>query len=230
METSYKTTVKTYSIGQILTCIYEQIYNAFGPQNWWPGETPFEVIIGAILTQNTAWTNVQKAINNLKQQNLLEPERFKDIELERLAELIKPSGYYNQKAKKIKAFINFLFSNYDGNLNRLFENELYQLRHDLLQIKGIGPETADSIILYAGNKPIFVVDAYTHRFLLRHNLIEDKATYHQIQALFMDNLKNDVHLFNEFHALIVQLGKDICKKNPKCDVCPLKELTAIPPY
>lgn len=209
---------------QILMQIYQRLYQAFGPRNWWPAETSFEVVVGAILTQNTAWSNVEKAINNLKVEGVLEPEQLKSIEINELAELIRPSGYYNQKAKKLKEFVNFLFSCYDGQLSLMFEKELYPLRQELLSINGIGQETADSILLYAGYKAIFVVDAYTHRLLVRHNLIEDKVSYHHIQKLVMDNLPHQVELFNEFHALIVQVGKEACKKKPACDLCPLKGL------
>lgn len=209
---------------RILTWIYERLFAAFGPRHWWPGETPFEVIIGAILTQNTAWTNVEKAINNLKGEGLLEPERLKNITQDELAELIRPAGYYRLKANRLKEFIEFLFSRYAGDLNRMFNQDMWELRAELLGVKGIGLETADSILLYAGQKPIFVVDAYTRRILTRHSLIEEKASYTQIQDLFMANLTQDVQLYNEYHALIVQLGKEICRSKPKCNICPLKEL------
>lgn len=202
--------------------IYYQLYKSFGPQHWWPGETPFEVIIGAILTQNTAWINVEKAINNLKEKNVLSPKALKKISLKKLAKLIRSTGYYNQKAKKVKNFIQFLFDNYHGSLERMFLEDSLVLRSQLLKINGIGPETADSILLYAANKPIFVVDAYTRRALSRHNLIKPTATYSEIQNYFMDNLENKVKLFNEYHALLVRLGKEICKPKPNCRVCPLR--------
>ncbi len=213
---------KDFTLLRILALIYKRLFEAFGPRHWWPGETPFEVIIGAILTQNTAWTNVEKAINNLKSQDLLTPERLKHLPEDELAELIRPAGYYNLKANRLKEFIKFLFSHYAGDLNQMFNQDMWELRRELLGVKGIGPETADSILLYAGQKPIFVVDAYTRRMLTRHNLIEKKTSYTQIQDLFMTNLKQDVQLYNEYHALIVQLGKEICKSKPKCDICPLK--------
>ena len=203
--------------------IYHCLYNHFGPQEWWPGETSFEIIIGAILTQNTAWTNVEKAIKNLKIRSLLEPKALWKTSEETLAGLIKPAGYYNLKAKRIKSFLDFLFSQYRGSLKKMFEEDILRLRERLLRIKGVGGETADSILLYAGEKPVFVVDAYTKRFLVRHNLVEEKADYKDIQRYFMDNLPLDVRLFNEFHALIVRLGKDICiNRKPKCEVCPLQ--------
>ncbi|MFH1678906.1 MAG: endonuclease III domain-containing protein [Candidatus Omnitrophota bacterium] len=208
----------------ILEEIYQRLYNTFGPQRWWPGDTPFEVIIGAILTQNTNWSNVEKAIRNLKADNLLNPRALKNISLKRLATLIRPTGYYNQKAKKVKNFIKFLFDNFQGSLKKMFLNDLLILRSQLLEVNGIGPETADSILLYAGAKPIFVVDAYTRRILSRHNLIKGDASYSQIQGYFMDNLGNEAGLFNEYHALLVRLGKEICKTKPNCPVCPLCDI------
>ncbi|MEW6618359.1 MAG: endonuclease III domain-containing protein [bacterium] len=213
---------------QVLNWIYERLFKAFGPRHWWPGDTPFEIIIGAILTQNTAWTNVEKAINNLKEHNLLEPEKLKEIPQDELSTLIKPAGYYQLKAKRLKAFIEFLFARYLGNLDQMFKGEMWELRAELLTVNGIGLETADSILLYAGNKPVFVVDAYTRRILTRHNLINEKASYSQIQNLFMLNLPHDVQVFNEFHALIVQLGKEICKTKPDCPNCPLISLSKSP--
>ncbi|MEW6103168.1 MAG: endonuclease III domain-containing protein [bacterium] len=205
--------------------IYNLLYNTFSDMNWWPGETQFEIIVGAILTQNTAWKNVEKAIENLKRENLLSPGKMNEIPEEKLANVIKPSGFYNQKAKKLKAFINFLFLRYSGSLEKLFEKGLFFLRNELLSIHGIGNETADSILLYAGNKPIFVVDAYTKRILARHRIIDEKATYNAIQSIFMENLPKDVFLFNNYHALLVKVGKDFCKKtNPLCKRCPLNEV------
>jgi endonuclease-3 related protein len=207
---------------EILENIYQRLYKTFGPQHWWPGETPFEVIIGAILTQNTAWVNVKKAINNLKKKNLLTPMALRKVSQKRLAKLIRPAGYYNQKAKKVKNFIQFLFDNYRGGPKRMFSEDFLVLRAKLLDVNGIGLETADSILLYAGNKPIFVVDAYTRRILSRHNLIKTDASYTEIQNYFMDNLENEVKLFNEFHALLVRLGKEICKPKSNCRICPLR--------
>lgn len=209
---------------EILEEIYQRLYKTFGPQHWWPGETPFEVIIGAILTQNTAWTNVEKAIRKLRENKLLSPQALKKISQKRLAKLIRSTGYYNQKAKKLKNFIQFLFDNYQGSLTRMFAEDFLSLRAKLLKVNGIGLETADSILLYAGNKLIFVVDAYTRRILSRHHLIEPDATYSEIQNYFMDNLENEVRLFNEYHALLVRLGKEICKQKPDCSLCPLKDI------
>jgi len=208
---------------QILNEIYDRLLKHFGPQHWWPGDGAFEVMIGAILTQNTNWTNVEKAINNLRTAKVLSPEILNLIDTEKLAQLIKPAGYYNIKAKRLKNFIKWLMDTYDGDLKRMFKTNLSTLREGLLSISGIGPETADSILLYAAKKPSFVVDAYTYRIFSRHNLIPDETTYDEIKSFFEDNLPDDVALFNEYHALIVRLGKEYCKKSkPLCEKCPLK--------
>ena len=217
-------------IKRILNFIYDRLYESFGPQKWWPGDTQLEIIVGAILTQNTSWTNVEKAIGNLKRENLLDVENLKKITTRRLAHLIKPAGYYNIKAKRLKNFIEYLHSFYDGSLKKMFDRDYLRLRAELLSLNGIGQETADSILLYAGNKPIFVVDAYTKRILQRHHLIDKDASYSEIQNLFMDNLKKDVKLFNEYHALLVNLGKNICLKRPLCEICPLKDINKLIRY
>jgi endonuclease III related protein len=207
---------------QLLLEAYKLLFKEFGPQNWWPGETPFEVMVGAILTQNTNWKNVEKAITNLKEQNLLEPDRINNISQDRLASLIRPAGYYNIKAKRLKNFIERYISDFGGDPEKLKDLSLEEAREWLLSINGIGPETADSILLYALEKPSFVVDAYTNRVLERHNMIPEAITYDDLQEIFMDNLKPDTALFNEYHALIVRLAKDFCRKKPLCDECPLK--------
>jgi endonuclease III related protein len=206
-----------------LNKIYKKLYNYFGPQHWWPAETPFEVMVGAILTQNTNWQNVEKAIRNLKKGRVLTPSRLHGISPERLAKFIKPSGYYNVKTRRLKELLNFIFSVYRGSLKKMAAGQKSELRRQLLSVKGIGQETADSILLYALSKPVFVVDAYTKRILSRHKLCKHDAGYEDTQNLFMQNLKNEVKLFNEYHALLVRLGKEFClKRNPKCENCPLK--------
>jgi endonuclease III related protein len=205
----------------ILEKIYRRLYEEFGPQHWWPGQTKFEVIIGAILTQNTNWDNVEKALRNLKRNQLLSPYSLRNVSVTKLASLIKPAGYFNVKAKRLKNFIVFLFDEYKGSLKKMEKEELAQLRQKLLRVNGIGPETADSILLYAFHKPVFVVDAYTKRVLYRHNIVDKDADYHSIQNIFMYDLSHDVKLFNEYHALIVRLGKQYCKTNPVCEQCPL---------
>jgi endonuclease-3 related protein len=207
----------------VLKAIYKKLYRRFGPQHWWPAEEPFEVIVGAILTQNTSWLNVEKAIGNLKENHLLKPAALFSLAPKKLASFIKPAGYFNIKANRLKEFLGYLFSHYGGNLRKMAATETVRLRQELLSVRGIGPETADSILLYALNKPIFVVDAYTRRILLRHHLIREDATYQNIQDLFMRQLPLDVKLFNEYHALLVKLGKEVCLKNkPKCKICPLR--------
>ena len=209
---------------EILTIIYELLYDAFGPQNWWPGETPFEIIAGAILTQNTNWTNVEKAIANLKSAKCLDPQGLRHIDLERLAELIRPAGYYNLKSRRLKNFVDWLFDDYEGDVENLRSVDTDQLRTELLTIKGVGRETADSILLYALDRPIFVVDAYTARITIRHGLIEPDAGYEQLRELFESNLPQDIQLFNEYHALLVRAGKEFCKTKARCPDCPLEEL------
>jgi endonuclease-3 related protein len=207
-----------------LTEIYKLLCDAFGPQHWWPGETQFEIIAGAILTQNTNWTNVEKAISNLKSADLLDPGKINQLDASQLAELIRPAGYFNIKAKRLKNFLDWLFENYDGELSNLESIDTERLRTELLSIKGVGLETADSILLYAFDRPIFVVDAYTARIVCRHELIGPDADYEQLRELFESNLPQDVRLFNEYHALLVRIGKEFCRPKARCAKCPLEKL------
>lgn len=200
------------------------MHERFGGQNWWPGDSPFEVVVGAILTQNTNWTNVEKAITNLKDAGALSAEKLHEMDTGTLAQIIRPAGYYNIKAKRLKNFIDWLFENYHGDIDRLTSVQTDVLRTELLSVKGIGRETADSILLYALGKTVFVVDTYTCRILVRHGLIESGADYEQVREFFEYNLPGDVQLFNEFHALIVRVGKLHCKPRPKCQECPLESL------
>jgi len=204
--------------------IYDLAFGYFGPQHWWPGETQFEIIVGAILTQNTNWANVEKAITNIKNAELLSPQVLHELDITQLAELIRPAGYFNVKAKRLKSFLDWLFEQYDGRLENLEQLETSRFRDELLSIKGIGPETADSILLYAFGRPVFVVDAYTARIIARHGLIEPLFDYEQLQQLFESNLEPDVQFFNEYHALLVQVGKQFCKPKAKCAGCPLEKL------
>jgi len=204
--------------------VYHRLYKAYGPRHWWPGETSFEVMVGAILTQNTSWRNVEKAIQKLKGKRVLNPEGIYHLKKSQLAPLIRSSGYYRIKADRLKAFVDFLFEEYGGDLKRMKRERLAELRKELLGVKGIGPETADSILLYGLKKPIFVVDAYTKRILSQHGMISEKASYEEIQKLLMDHLPPDEKLFNEYHALFVHLGKMVCKKSPRCDICPLNDV------
>ncbi len=208
---------------QRLLEIYERLQEAYGPQHWWPGETPFEVIVGAILTQSAAWGNVERAIGNLKAAGALSPEGLRRLSEAELARLIYPSGYFNAKARKLKAFLAMLFQRFDGDLDMLLASPSEVLRPLLLATHGIGPETADSVLLYAAGHPIFVVDAYTRRLFPRLELAPTSRgdTYEAWQRLFMDALPPDAPLFNEYHALIVRHGKEVCRRRPLCAGCAL---------
>ena len=211
--------------------IYRRMLTHFGPQHWWPGETPFEVMVGAILTQNTNWQNVEKAIANLKGAGVLSLPALAALSVEKLAEYIRPAGYYNIKAGRLQNLFTMIAEHWDNDLDYLLEQSAPVLREQLLSVKGIGPETADSMVLYAAGQPIFVVDAYTHRILLRHEVISEDYDYFQIQEMFMDNLNEDADLFNEYHALLVQVGKQFCKKSkPQCGGCPLAGIGGVEEY
>lgn len=207
---------------RLLRKIYGILLDAFGPQAWWPAETPFEVIIGAILTQNTAWRNVAKAIENLRENHLLDFNLIHGIPAPTLAQLIRPSGFYNEKTRKIKTFCMHVAEKWDGDLTRFLAQEREELRAELLGIRGIGPETADSIVLYAAEKPSFVVDAYTYRIFSRHGWVDESIAYEELRAFFMEGLDPDVPFFKEYHALLVKTGHLYCRrKNPLCLSCPL---------
>lgn len=207
---------------------YTLLFEHFGAQGWWPGETAFEIVVGAILTQNTNWGNVRKAIVNLKDAGILDFNSLLELPAETLAEYIRPSGYYNIKARRLKNLLGMIRDNYGGSLDGLLADQTARARENLLSVQGIGPETADSILLYAGGHPVFVVDAYTHRIFSRHGLVDVESDYHRLQEVFEDRLPRDVALYNEFHALIVMTGKHFCKKtSPLCDRCPLRGLNDI---
>ena len=209
----------------VLQEVYRRLLDAFGPQKWWPGDTHFEMMVGAILVQNTNWQNVQRAIGNLRQADLLDPHALYHVPEEELQELIRPAGYYRIKARRLRGLLEYLVERYDGSIEAMFRTPLDRLRKELLGIHGVGPETADSILLYAGSLPTFVVDAYTHRIFSRHGWIDRESDYHQIQEFFHDRLPADAPMFNEFHALLVYLGKHYCKKaQPLCKSCPLEKL------
>lgn len=213
-----------------LQLYYDALFRAYGPQHWWPGRTRFEVIVGAILTQNTSWTNVERAIRNLRRQKLLSPIAVERVSPARLARLIRSSGYFRQKARKLKAFVRFLRAAHHGSLTKMFRAPTAVLREQLLAVHGIGPETADSILLYAGKHPVFVVDAYTRRILERHHLAHGQQSYEEIRALFEHNLPPSASLFNEYHGLIVRTGKDFCRSlAPLCQNCPLKPFLPLSP-
>jgi len=211
-------------VSQALLNIYRRLMACYGAQHWWPAQEPFEIIVGAILTQSAAWGNVEKAIANLKSARALSPKALRQLPLSEVAALIRPCGYYNAKALKLKSFADWLGEHYDDSLSKLFANDAEHLRQQLLSIHGVGQETADSIILYAANKPIFVIDAYTRRIISRIGLAPDDNSYDAYQGLFMDNLPADVGLFNEYHALLVCLGKNVCRNRPLCHQCCLNDL------
>lgn len=204
-----------------LKTIFRRLYRAFGPQHWWPGDTPFEIAVGAILTQNTNWGNVEKAVENLKGRNALSAKKIHEMPLRELSSLIRPAGYYNVKARRLKSFTDFLMRGYGGSIGKMKGKRTATLREDLLAVNGIGPETADSILLYALEKPVFVIDAYTRRALSRHGITGGKEPYEGLRKVFEDALKPDVAMFNEFHALFVRLGKTYCRPRPLCGECPL---------
>ena len=235
---------------------YHALYIRWGPQNWWPAQSRFEVIVGAYLTQNTNWTNVERALENLRQASMLSVKAMREVPLARLQRLIRPSGYFRQKAKKLKTFIRFLDKHYSGSLERMFSQKTDKLRGELLDLNGVGEETADSILLYGGNHPVFVVDAYTRRILERHGFITANTKYEEIRALIEDALthtdaaqlisescgnsprhpvsrmsqrgsrSNLAQHYNEFHALTVRVGNQYCRSAPRCEECPLREFLA----
>ncbi len=202
--------------------IFDVLLGHYGPLFWWPADTPFEVCIGAILTQNTNWSNVEKAIANLKNEGLLSPQALREADAAHLADVIRPAGFFNVKCRRLKDFISYLFECCEGDLGRMFAGDWRELRKTLQNVSGIGPETCDSILLYAGQKPSFVVDAYTKRLFSRLGLLQGNEKYEVVRGMFMENLPGDVGLYNEYHALIVRHCKDFCRKKPLCTRCPLR--------
>ncbi len=190
--------------------------------DWWPADSPFEMIVGAILTQNAAWRNVEQALANLERAGVLHPDGLRGLSRARLERLIRPSGFFRVKTRRLRAFLDFLFDRHGGSVVRLLRTPRVRLRRELLGVTGIGPETADSIILYAGRKPEFVVDAYTRRIFHRHGFLGPDVSYDETKALFEENLPPEAPLFNEYHALIVNVGKDWCRPTPRCEGCPLE--------
>ena len=204
---------------------YRALRKRFGDRDWWPGDTPFEVMVGAILTQNTAWTNVEKAIHNLKSTGLLDPRKIAELSPGTLAAAIRPAGYFRVKEKRLRNFVNWFLEEY-GSVEAMKEAPTDRLREELLAVNGVGPETADSILLYALGKPSFVVDTYTYRVLTRHELVGEEATYDDMKDLFESNV--DGALFSDYHAQIVQVGKEYCRPKAKCEECPLKRYLPSP--
>lgn len=218
------------STSQRLMQMFENLLAHFGPQRWWPAETELEMMVGAVLTQNTNWKNVEKALMNLKKENVLSLHKLSTLSTSEVAALIRPAGYFNIKAKRLKNLIDFIVEHYQAELSLFLKEETQALREGLLSVRGIGPETADSILLYAVRRPVFVVDTYTHRIMTRHGMTDEQMSYHELQALFMDHLPEDTALFNEFHALLVNTGKDYCRRKPLCHICPLKTWGPISPF
>jgi endonuclease-3 related protein len=210
------------SANTTLQHFYDLMSAHHGKTHWWPGETPFEICIGAILVQNTAWSNVEKAIRNLKREKLLSPHAMLAADLETLEAALRPSGYFRQKALRVRLFCQHLVDHYDGRVEQMAKRPLAELRPELLALKGIGPETADDILLYACEKPVFVVDAYTRRMFSRHGLVPGDIKYEALRSFFEENLAHDVETFKEYHGLIVWTGKDFCKSRPNCEGCPLQ--------
>lgn len=207
----------------MLTWIYRRLFLAFGKQKWWPAESPFEVIVGAILTQGTAWSNVEKSILLLRKSPLT-PHHLYSMRRKDLSKRIRSSGFFNVKSKRLQNFLSYLFKQWNGNLDRMFQTPLSILRRGLLSVSGLGRETVDSILLYAGGKPIFVVDAYTRRIFSQHGFFQEDEPYDVIQDYFMKSLPHDSPLFNEYHALLVKVGKEHCRATPFCRGCPLDPL------
>ena len=204
---------------------YERLLDTFGPQHWWPGDSPFEIMVGAVLVQNTAWPNVERAIANLREAGVMEPRALYALPPNELAELIRSAGYFQVKARRLRNLLKFVIDEYDGSLEQMFGTDVATLREQLLAIHGIGPETADAILLYSGGRPTFVVDTYTHRVLARHGWIGYEADYHEIKSHFESSLPADASLYNEYHALLVRVGKEFCRRTaPKCEACPLAEM------
>ena len=201
--------------------IYDRLFNRYGPQHWWPGDTRFEMMVGAVLTQAAAWTNVEKAISNLLAADVLSPLAIRDLNQARLAHLVYPSGYYNSKARKLKALSSYLGERFNDDLDAMSREDTNRLRDELLGVYGIGEETADDILLYALGKPTFIVDNYTRRVFSRLGLAPYRASYSFHRSLFMDHLPSGVELSQEYHALIVRHGKEVCRKRPKCHGCTL---------
>ena len=205
-----------------LLALYRQLHDTFGPQGWWPGETPFEVALGAILTQNTNWRNVARVIEGIKAEGSLDPDILGRIPVAELAQRFRSAGYFNLKARRVKNFLDFFAERFENSMENMAAEDWQTLRAELLNLHGIGPETADSILLYALHKPTFVVDTYTFRILSRHGLAADPCSYEELRQLFMDRLPPEVPLFQEFHALLVRVGKEFCRPQPRCPGCPLE--------
>lgn len=212
--------------GNLCTEVFNRLLDAYGPQDWWPGESSFEIMVGAVLVQATSWKNVEKAISALDSRDMMSPARIREVSEEELAQVIYSCGYYRMKAKKLKALASYLGARFGDDLDAMNACNLASIRDELLGVYGIGEETADAIVLYALNKPSFVVDAYTRRLFTRIGVSPRRTSYRAFQRVFMDNLPADTDLFNEYHALIVKHGSNVCLRVPRCDRCCLSEICA----
>ena len=213
-----------FALSSTTLVVYEKLLDRFGPQQWWPGESPLEVMVGAVLVQNTSWRNVERAIDNLREANALAADRLLAMNEADLEDLIRPAGYFRRKTKRLRSLMEFFLHTHGGSMAAMRTADSYNLREQLLAVHGIGPETADAILLYALEKPVMVVDTYTHRVFARHGWISYDADYHQLQEHLTSELPEDVQIYNELHALFVKVGKDYCRPTPRCDGCPLQEL------
>ncbi len=215
------------SFQERIRALYYELYRAFGPQNWWPGDSPFEIMVGAILTQNTRWENVHQALTDIKKEGLLSPHNLLRHR-RRIPRLIHSSGFYHVKSKRLIAYLKYFVGSYNGDAALMQQKDPSALRKELLNVEGIGRETADCILLYALSHSVFVIDAYTRRIFSRHGFFAYNAQYDELQQLFHDTLPRDVKVYNEYHALLVRLGKGYCKKNePRCAVCPVRGTVAL---
>ncbi len=210
--------------------IYNLLFDSFGKQHWWPAKSPFEVMVGAILVQNTNWKNVETAIKNLKRNKALTATKIDSLPIDELAEMIRPSGYFNIKAKRLKSFVNWYLIEYRANIKKMILVNDDTLREQLLSVNGVGEETADSILLYATQKPSFVIDAYTRRIFSRLGLCDIGIKYHNLRKIFMSNLPKEHRLYNEYHALLVTLAKEFCHPKPNCKNCPLVKICKLTCY
>jgi len=216
------------NLTSLLMKIYHALHEAFGHRGWWPGETPFEVMVGAVLTQRTNWGNVEKAIANLKNAGLMTPEALAQTEPERMQALVRPAGYYRQKTARLLRLVTWLMDRSGGDMDALAKVPTDEFRAELLALSGIGPETADSILLYAFGRPTFVVDAYTKRVMARHELIDITFTYEELKEFFESNLPAEVELYKDYHAQLVEVGKRYCRTVPVCSACPLHAVLGDP--
>lgn len=216
--------MKPSRLRDTLEVYYARMHEHYGATGWWPGETPFEVAVGAILTQNTAWSNVEKALVHLKRENLLGPKKILNCPRPALEKALRPSGYFRVKAKRLRNFCTYLVSKHQGSIQRMATHPTEQLREELLDVNGIGPETADDILLYACDKPVFVVDAYTRRIFSRHGIVDPGIGYEMLRAVFEKHVVRDVDTYKEYHGLIVWTGKDFCRTRARCEGCPLAPL------